>query len=133
MAEGFTFYKPGSGNVGSYKIPARPWITGSIITANEEHKIEFPNVTRFVNVSVPEASTTKVLRVHFAPTGSGNVISGRHYMYINGQDEGFSWEVRCKEIYVSCASGTLEYFVMADLTSIPVGDISSYTGSGITE
>ena len=40
-------------NVGSYQVSGHPFITGSIINANEQHTIEFPYVTKKVTVGKP--------------------------------------------------------------------------------
>jgi len=125
-------YKPGIGSVGSYQIAAVPYITGSAaLTVGAEHQISFPSVARSVTVVLNSASTE--MKVHFNASGSGNIITGRHYVTLDSKEDAVSFNVRCKEIYVSSTTGTCTYTVIAELTSIGAGEMGALTGSGLTE
>jgi len=125
-------YKPGIGSVGSYQIAAVPYITGSAaLTVGAEHQISFPAVARSVTVVLNSASTE--MKVHFNASGSGNVVTGRHYVTLDSKEDAVSFNVRCKEIYVSSTTGTCTYTVIAELTSIGTGEMGALTGSGLTE
>ena len=125
-------YKPGIGSVGSYQIAAVPYITGSAaLTVGAEHQITFPAVARSVTVVLNSASTE--MKVHFNASGSGNVVTGRHYVTLDSKEDAVSFNVRCKEIYVSSTTGTCTYTVIAELTSIGTGEMGALTGSGLTE
>ena len=128
----FQQYKPGIGSVGSYQIAGVPYITGSAaLTVGSEHHIVFPTVARSVQV-VMSGSTTE-LRVHFNPTGSGNVVGGRHYIVLDSFKNSVTMNTRCKEIYVSSQAGTCDYTIIAELTGIETVDMTAITGSGLTE
>jgi hypothetical protein len=125
-------YKPGIGSVGSYQIAAVPYITGSAaLTVGAEHQISFPSVARSVTVVLNSASTE--MKVHFNASGSGNIITGRHYVTLDSKEDAVSFNVRCKEIYVSSTTGTCTYTIIAELTSIGAGEMGALTGSGLTE
>ena len=151
------------GNAASYQVSGVPYISGSSMAKDDgsasgdgnspppEKKFEFPRVTKSVTilyaagsagapVSSPEHnSTTAGLRIHFNSTGSagGNVLSGRHFVELNEVNESMTFNVRCKEIYLSRAETSdgevIEYRVIADLTNIPAGEMGALTGSGLTE
>lgn len=127
-------YGVGIGHVGSYQVSGRPWITGSTsMVANTEDKIEFPSVTKQV-VVINHASQT--LRIHFAPGAQGNTLDGEHYIELDSDEDSFTFNVKCKEIYLSTPSSNsavAKYRVYAELTSIPTLRMYALTGSGITE
>ena len=126
-------YRPGIGSVGSYQIAAVPYITGSAtVGTGVEHQILFPAVARSVTVVMNSAAPAE-MQVHFNATGSGNVITGRHYVTLNSEEDAISFNVRCKEIYVSVVTGPCTYTVIAELTSIGTGEMGALTGSGLTE
>tara|TARA_Y100000310_G_scaffold342342_1_gene445220 strand:- start:324 stop:965 length:642 start_codon:yes stop_codon:yes gene_type:complete len=81
------------------------------------------------------------------------VINGGHYVLLDAPNESISFNVKCKEIYISradCASnagaeiatgtwtGTadatdMHFTVIAELTNIPAGELGSFvSGSGLT-
>jgi len=128
----YQIYKSGIGSVGSYQIAGVPYITGSAaLTVGAEHQISFPTVARSVQVIMSGSSTE--MRVHFNPTGSGDVVTGRHYVVLDSFKSSVTMNVRCKEIYVSSHAGTCDYTVIAELTGIEAGEMGALTGSGLTE
>jgi hypothetical protein len=127
-------YAAGIGSVGAYQMAGIPWITGSTsLSAGAQNKISFPAVAKtvtIINDSAPD------IRIHFAPTGSGNVVSGVHYVTLTATRDSLEMGVRCKEVYISAPgtnSGAASYTVFAELTGIEFGEMPSLTGSGITE
>lgn len=125
-------YRAGLQNVGSYQVGGTPYLTGAIVSA-DEIRIEFPNVTK--NILVSNTSGTIGLRVHFAPTGSGNVISGHHYFTLSSKGDNITFNQKCKEIYISLEApgddGSFE--LIADLTGILSKEMFTLSGSGLTE
>jgi|TARA_R100000008_G_scaffold4357_1_gene2814 hypothetical protein len=129
---------PGHGvglrNVGSYQVSGEPFLTGSAISTGEEVGVNFPFVTR--SVTIINSGSAK-LRVHFNSTSSGNVISGRHYITLDGDDENVTFNVKCKNVYVTCPSdgdgSTTGFECFAELTNIPDRRMYDLTGSGLTE
>lgn len=125
-------YRAGLHNVGSYQVSGLPWVTGSTLGAGDEDKISFPAITKSITVFNSGANSC---RVHFVPASAGNVISGLHFITI--PSEGFSLEkhtfnVKCKEVYISSVAGT-DYEVFAELTTIAPDDMYTLTGSGTTD
>ena len=127
-------YTAGIHNVGSYQVAGSPYITGSTaLEAGNEDKVEFPFVAKSVTV-VNHSSND--IRVHFNATGSGNVVGGLHFIELDSDEDSYSFNVKCKEIYVSAPaanSGDAEYRVIAELTHIVPGRMYELTGSGLTD
>ena len=124
---------PGLSNVGSYQVAGQPYISGS--TSHEalrELKYEFPYVTKNVTV-VNHSSNT--IRVHFNSTSSGEgVIDGLHYVELDSDEDSYTFNAKCKEIYVSAPAngGDAQYRVIAELTGIDRMSMYDLTGSGLT-
>ena len=132
-------YTTGLHSVGSYQVSGVPWITGSGpdgLGPEEEVQIVFPSVTKSVTVINIDAENHN-LRVHFNSTSSGNVIDGFHYVQLDTNQSGFTFDVKCKEIYISnpetgLTSGS-SYTVVAELTGITPDQMFVITGSGHTD
>lgn len=140
----FTNYKVGLHNVGSYQVSGIPWITGSHnLGPGQEHRIEFPKVTKSVTVThlitgaAPGSEAEPSLRAHFRTIiGNQNVSGGLHYVPFDSHQDAFTFNIKCKEIYISAPStnaGVASYYVVAELTQINPGSMYELTGSGLTE
>lgn len=130
------YYKAGIGAVGNYQVSGTPYITGSGadgLAAGAEDKIEFPFVTKSVLVMLDDTGNDDI-RVHFNSTGSGNVVNGNHYFTLSTNRDSITFNVKCKEIYISnpSASGS-GYTVVAELTTIQTSEMYTLTGSGLTD
>lgn len=136
-------YSTGLRNVGSYQVSGHPFVTGSTVDqsvnsgglyiAAGEHKIQFPYVSQ--SLLVENKSTSNAanhLRVHFRETSAGRVIAGNHFVEVPAGTS-VSIEAKCKEVYLSIASGLSNYTIIAELTNIPTGSMYTLTGSGITD
>ena len=127
-------YGVGLNNVGSYQVSGIPWITGSeSLAADTEDTISFPHVARSVSI-VNHSNQT--LRVHFNPGVAGNVISGFHFVELDSDEDSYTFNVKCREIYISTPAtntGAAKYRVVAELTNIPTPRMYSLTGSGLTD
>ena len=125
-------------NVGSYQVSGHPFVTGSVLSIGHEAKVSFPYVTKnitVINSSSANGTTSDVVRVHFASTGSNeHIIPKKHYIQLNSYEDSFEFDAKCKEIYVSNASATKlgGFMLYASLTNIPTGSMYALTGSGIT-
>ena len=125
--------KPGIGHVGSFQVSGYPYVTGSTNLDNGvEQKISFPRVVKSITVinrAAPE------IRVHFNSKSSGNVYTGGHYISLPVSGDAVTFNIKCKEIYVSNASGTdnAGYELFAEVTSIESREMPVLTGSGLTE
>tara|TARA_R110000823_G_scaffold156009_1_gene286708 strand:+ start:380 stop:820 length:441 start_codon:yes stop_codon:yes gene_type:complete len=133
----FGRYNVGIHNVGSYQVSGIPWLSGSALAANEEHKLEFPMVTKSITIIASGAFDSGELRVSFAATGSEDspvLAAGRHIsMAVN--ESSFTFNVKAKEVYVSANKSASEvgYMCVAELTNIPAANMYIHTGSGISD
>ena len=130
MSNGTKYYpRPGLNNVGSYQSSGWPWITGSALNDGVEKKVPFPMVTKSITVI---QSGSNPIRAHFASTGSGDVVAGHHYISTNNDNDSITFNVKCKEVWISAPQGATGYEVFAELTQIPTGSMFVLTGSGHT-
>jgi len=136
----FNYGPPGVSYTPAYQVSGYPWITGSAtIGAEVEHKINFPYVTKNFTVIVSSsAANSGRIRVTFDSTGSTtSVINGMHYVELDGDEESYTFNVRCKEVYLSTPAtagqqgATVGYTVYAELTNIPSENCKTMSGSGI--
>jgi hypothetical protein len=128
----FGNYSVGLNNVGSYQSSGWPWITGSALPGPDgepEKKISFPRVTKSITVI---QSGSLPIRAHFAATASGDVVAGHHYISTNNDNDSITFNVKCKEMWISAPQGASGYEVFAELTQIPTGSMFILTGSGHT-
>ena len=130
-------YSTGLHNVGSYQASGWPFITGSLMESGVEHKISFPMVAKSVTVIVSGSIASNAsLRVHFQSTGSDDgtngVAAGHHYIMLSADKDSMTFDVKCKEIYVSSAGSVTGYEIFAEMTNIPTDRMYTLTGSGVT-
>tara|TARA_B100000287_G_C20458634_1_gene712427 strand:+ start:215 stop:634 length:420 start_codon:yes stop_codon:yes gene_type:complete len=134
-------YGVGIRNVGSYQVAGQPFITGSqlteatgtqknTITVNTEKEIEFPYVTKSIQIWNHSSNGAAVLRVHFDSKAVNNVYSNNHYFSL-AQGETLSLSAKCKKIYLSAVTQDVQWKLYASLTNIATGSMYTLTGSGI--
>jgi len=129
-------YSAGLNNVGSYQVSGIPWISGSAsLVKNTEHTVSFPYVARSVSIINHSAGSNATIRIHFNPKLSGRVVDGFHFVELDSDEDSYTFNVKCKEIYISAPNdGTnREYRVIAELTNIPTQRMYTLTGSGLTD
>ena len=121
--------RPGIGNVGSYQVAGTPFLTGTAtITNGTEFRIDFPAVTKNLKVFCTHADNS--VRVHFDSKDDGNTISNIHFYTVTSGS--IEMNVKCKEIYISNASGGASSFeLIAELTGIEPGMMFDLDGIGI--
>ena len=121
--------RPGLGNVGSYQVAGTPFLSGcSGLPNGAEMKIVFPAVTKNIKIFCTDANRS--VRVHFDSKDDGNTVSGLHFYTITSGS--VEMNVKCKEIYVSNASGGASSFeLVAELTGIEPEMMFTLTGPGI--
>jgi hypothetical protein len=109
-------YKAGLGNVGSYQVAGKPFVSGGINCAHAgggAQKVEFPSVTSWVAVANPgydeDNAATTTLKVGFSKNG----VDGTNYFSV--KDIPATFDVKVTEVWVS---GSTDSAVMAGLTSI---------------
>ena len=132
-------YKYGVGlrNVGSYQVSGHPYITGStdMGSAGTEHLISFPFVTKNVTVilSGTEGGASGTIKVHFNPASAGAVMAGNHFITLDSDEDSMSFDVKCKEIYLTNVTANAKFQLYASLTNIEPHHMYALTGSGLTE
>ena len=117
-------YGVGLYNVGSYQVAGRPYCaTGS--TAASRTDITFPEVTK--QLVVLNRHVSQDLDVFFH-TGSS---AANRFTISAGEQQTFN--VKCKEVFLTGSATGTTYTLYASLTHIPASRMFSLTGSGITE
>ena len=101
--------------------------------------VKFPYVTKAFQVIQSGSGT---IRIHFrsiygnagnqSPSGSA-IVRGNHFIQLDGDEESFKCNVKCKEVYISAYDQTAGFQLFAELTGIPTGSMHQHTGSGVTE
>ena len=118
-------YDTGLGNVGSYQVSGKPFVSGGI-DASQAFKVEFPSVTRWIYV-VNHGNAD--CRIGFSEEG----VEGTNYIRIGREagDQGTQHtdrlELKVTEVYLS---GSNSVDIMAGLTGIPVQRITNISPSG---
>ena len=115
------------GYVPAYQTSAIPFVTSSVISTEEIHEINFPQVTRFFNIQNIGAGAEDKLAIAF--TSNGLLPSNSNFFFI-GQGVSFRDEIRTTRLFVSCSVGTnISYQLVAGLTNIPSTQFLLITGS----
>ena len=123
-------YNVGIGHVGSYQVSGHPFITGSTsIDLGVTHTITFPRVAKKVVVTSRSAQD---LQVYFTHPSTGDAGTGKHYVTLVDNKDSFTFDVKCKEIYITSLGNAGAYEVYAELTGIETKEMYPLTGSGIT-
>jgi len=134
MALPYPDYKYGTGlrNVGSYQVSGHPYITGStdMGSVNTEVTVSFPYVTKDVTVI---ASGSSEIKVHFNSDSDGNVLDGGHFITLDSDEDSFTFDVKCKEIYLTNITANAAFQLYASLTNIDTSRMYELTGSGLTD
>ena len=123
-------YNVGVGHVGSYQVSGHPFITGSASIENGvQHKISFPRIAKSVTV----INRTNVdLRVHFTDKDKDDTTTALHYITLGDNKDSMTFNVKCKEIYITSQGNNGAYEVSAELTGIETKEMYELTGSGLT-
>ena len=137
MAGGnFDNYRHGTGlrNVGSYQVSGHPYVTGSTINEDIEHKVSFPFVTKSITLIASGSTSDPLLGITFNSTGSStNVRGNKHYITLDANGDSITFDVKCKEIFIHALNGTSGFELFASLTNIDNTRMYSLSGSGLTE
>ena len=130
----FSNYRMGLGNVGSYQVAGKPYLSGSVenLDNGQEDSYEFDYVTKSITVI---NHTSVAIRVHFASKSNADVYTYKHYVELDSDEDSITMNVKCRTLYVSNASGDAgaQYSVAAELTNIPAGEMVALSGKGIDE
>lgn len=119
-------------SVGSYQVAGTPWLSSSAITNNSILTSSFPMVSK--SITVYNSSANKV-KVHFADDGKSGV-STANFFTVPGAAAGntlnrFTFDVKCKEFYISAVDGDATVDIYAALTGIPTASMMPLRGAGL--
>ena len=96
--------QPGISSVGQYQISGTPWVTGSQnLDVGAEDEISFPYVSSYIEVRlgpIAAGDPTNFVNVYFAPSGSGDVVNGRHFVQLNASQPSFAAHTKCTKLYI---------------------------------
>jgi len=131
-------HQSGLGHAAPYQVSGHPFITGSATLDNGiQSKVEFPAVAKSVTVI---NRTNVALRVHFTDKathadadGTGEVFNGLHYITLDNKKDAITFDIKCKEIYVTSTGNDGAYELFAELTSIHPNNMYALSGSGLTD
>jgi len=146
------FGPPGIWHTPAYQASGFPWITGSNIDAGKVQKMQFPYVPKSFTVINTGSALGEYIWVSFesgssttAITANGDsgevgytqlpndMVTGSHYVAIAGQSGSYTFNTKCKEVFITNAAANTGYVIVAELTSIPSTRMWHLTGSGITD
>ncbi len=130
-----TRYNPGLGNVGSYQVSARPYLTSSLtvpVSSGTPYEVTFNSVSRFVIITntLDGGATNVPLRFGFSANGVKGTENNNYAVLNNG--ESFEAEFKVTSIYLLSDSGANECSasVIAGLTGICYTSLrNNWTGS----
>ena len=131
--------KPGQLDVPLYQVSSIPWVTQSFL-ANDENvrKIEFPRVTRWVEIENDSSEENCLVNWAFSANGFGSdyisTLEQKHFISLYGGVVK-KYDIRVKELWLSNSQGDSNYTggapfsIRAGLTEIPVDMFPTLTGS----
>jgi len=130
-------YKSGLGNSASYQVSGKPWCSGSInlATATTPFKIEFPNVTKWVEIRNLAVTDGQLVICAFSEAGLPSTGGTNHFTLLdlvrsNGGHMASSTklDVKITELWLEGTSVKLD--VIAGLTGISTLEIqNNWSGS----
>jgi len=115
----------GEGYVPAYQISPVPYVTASNVTLGATKSYEFPCVSKSIFVQ-NTAGSSSVIAVAFTQNGLLPVNS--NFLVLSG-GQTFSQDIRTSKLFISGVAGTSTFSVLAGLTSIPVKNFLTVTGS----
>tara|TARA_R110000824_G_scaffold43779_1_gene127768 strand:+ start:11757 stop:12173 length:417 start_codon:yes stop_codon:yes gene_type:complete len=123
-------YSVGIGHVGSFQVSGHPFITGSTaIDMAAVHTITFPRVAKKVVVT---SRSNEDLQIYFTHPFTGDATA-KHYVTLVDNKDSFTFNVKCKEMYIMSLGNGGAYELYAELTGIETKEMYHLTGSGLTD
>jgi hypothetical protein len=114
----------GEGYVPAYQISATPFVTSSILNANETRQVDFGSVTKFITVKNLTAGSS--LAVAF--TQNGLRPENSNFFPLAGVSE-ITSDLRIDRIFLSASVGAPSFAVLAGLTPIETRNFLPVTAS----
>jgi len=117
----FQYPSSGQNNVAEYQASGLPYVTHSQVAAGTVNQISFPFVANVFNI---KNNSSGILRVGFTRNG----VLGTNYFSLP-VSSAFEAKIRITDLFVTAEAGTLNYEVVAGLTSIVPTNFFILTGS----
>jgi hypothetical protein len=117
----FQYPSSGQNNVAEYQASGLPYVTHSQVAAGTVNQISFPFVANVFNI---KNNSSGILRVGFTRNG----VLGTNYFSLPVSGA-FEAKIRITDLFVTAEAGTLNYEVVAGLTSIVPTNFFILTGS----
>jgi hypothetical protein len=117
----FQYPSSGQNNVAEYQASGLPYVTHSQVAAGTVNQISFPFVVNVFNIKNNSSGT---LRVGFTRNG----VLGTNYFSLPVSGA-FEAKIRITDLFVTAEAGTLDYEVVAGLTSVVPTNFFILTGS----
>ena len=122
-------YRSGLGNVGSYQVSGRPFVSSSIVVPAESGapaKIPFPSVTRSITIRNDGAAT---IRCGFSINGISGSTAANYFTLT--QNASFKEEFKVASVYlISDSAATSTATIIAGLTGIDKASLTeNWSGS----
>jgi len=117
----------GIGYAAEFQSSALPWTTSSQAMTGVTYRLDFPKVTRFINVK-NHGGTGEHLRFGFTRNG----VEGGNFFRVSGGNTGEepTFELRVKEIFIRADGATSpHYSVLAGLTNIDSSQMGLLSGT----
>jgi hypothetical protein len=115
----------GEGFVPAYQISPVPFVTSSNVNLGQTKSYNFDFVTKSIFVQ-NTAGTSTVLAIAF--TQNGLKPSNSNFLILSG-GQSYSDDIRTSALFISGAAGNPTFSFLAGLTSIPVKNFLTVTGS----
>jgi hypothetical protein len=117
----FQYPSSGQNNVAEYQASGLPYVTHSQVAAGTVKQISFPFVANVFNI---KNNSSGILRVGFTRNG----VLGTNYFSLPVSGA-FEAKIRITDLFVTAEAGTLDYEIVAGLTSIVPTNFFILTGS----
>ena len=120
-------YDTGLGNVGSYQVSGKPFLSGGIDAdqnkaTNKSLKVSFPSVTRWIYIMNHDSDSN--CKIGFSEAG----LAGDNFLRVpSGSQGSVRLEVKVEEIWLT---GSTSVDIMAGLTGIDTNRITNSSISG---
>ena len=61
------------------------------------------------------------------------MIAGAHYITLDSDEDSITFDIKCKNIYLTNVTANAGFQLFASLTNIPISSMYDLTGSGLTD
>ena len=80
------------------------------------------------------STTESTIKVHFnSNSAAGDVLDAAHFITLDSEEDSITFDVKCKEIYLTNVTANASFQLYASLTNIDASHMYDLTGSGLTD